>query len=104
TAGCDAGDAVAGAGDCRHFAVLDDVDAPRISPPRITPCNRVVASGAAARLVVGAEYRIAAVRAVIYDRAQPLDLGTVDHPRFYAGEPVGMEGARDRKSTRLNSS
>ena len=87
------GDAPAVARDAGDLAVLDDVDAERVGAARIAPGHGVVAAGAAARLVVGAEDRIAAVGIVVDDRHDLLHLGRRDHAAVEAGEPVGVRGA-----------
>ena len=56
--------------DARHFAVLDDVDAHGVGTARIAPGHGVMAASAAARLVIGAEDGIAAIRIIIDDRAR----------------------------------
>ena len=87
---------VAVAVDRGDLAVLDDVDAEVVGGAGIAPGDRVVPAGAAARLVVGAEDRVAAVRVEVDDRHDLLHLGRRDHPAVEAGQPVGVGGALHR--------
>ena len=79
--------------DAGDFAILDDVDAERVGAARIAPGHRIMPRRAAARLVIGAEDRIAAVRIVIDDRDDFFHFRRRDHPAIEAGQPVGMGGA-----------
>jgi hypothetical protein len=60
--GLEARDLAAIAVDADDLAILDDVDAHLVGAARIAPGDGVVPARAAARLVIGAEDRIAAVR------------------------------------------
>ena len=62
------------AADCRHFAVLDDVDSARRRCPRVAPGDRVVPRCAAAPLQRRADDRIADVARDVEDRAEGLGL------------------------------
>ncbi len=56
--------------DAGDLALLDDVDAQRVGPARITPGDGVVPGRAAAPLQRGPEHRIAGLRIQVEERDQ----------------------------------
>ena len=69
-----AGDRAALDTNARDFTLLDQIDAARIGRARVTPCDRVVASGAAARLKQAAEHREARLSRAVEIRNATRDL------------------------------
>ena len=93
TRGFEAGHLSTVAVDAGDFTVLNDVDAQRVRTARITPGHRIVTGRAAARLVIGAEDRVAAVGIVVDDRHDLFYFFRRDHAAVEAGQPVGVGGA-----------
>ncbi len=85
--------AIGGAAEAGHFAILDDIDAERVSRSGIAPGHRIMPRHAAAPLQRRTEHRIADIPGDIERRAECLGLLGC-HPFIVdAGEAVGIDMA-----------